>query len=144
MQAAEVADFEIGLARAAVARFSPILALRDGDNFTACFNAAQTQYALELEVLGKQAENAALLAMAAEALLVPLAWAYQQVNLLYPRRIRLASCEFRLSDLQSDVLVEIAILYCQPDAAHKSIVQSCFCPPSKLLLASMDTSRQAC
>ena len=74
------ADFETRLCKAAFQRFNPAILTPGYKGFAGRFNAAQVEYAHSLEDLARETGNAALLAMAAEALMLPLAWAYHQVR----------------------------------------------------------------
>lgn len=73
-------ELQLRLCEAASQRYSPFILTPGPAGFAQRFNAAQLKYAQDLERLGQGSKNAALFAMAAEAYLLPHAWAYQQAS----------------------------------------------------------------
>lgn len=82
----------VNLTQATLQRFHPSILSPGSKGFAARFNAASLQYADVLADMGREAGNAALLAMAAETLLVPEAWAYTQVSQAHIPTVLLGSC----------------------------------------------------
>ncbi|KAK9793232.1 hypothetical protein WJX73_009381 [Symbiochloris irregularis] len=76
--AGEDLKWVVQLTQANLHRFHPSILSPDNSGFAVRFNAASAQYAAVLEGMGREAGSAALLAMAAETLLMPEAWAYTQ------------------------------------------------------------------